>query len=86
VPGTDPNEVAANRQKLHPTPSWQFMFPGEGAFDTTGYLQAIGTEHFRSFGIEIFSVELDKLAAVEAGRRAGQALRDVAQSVGLELC
>jgi len=61
------------------------MFPGEGAFDTTGYLRAIGPEHFRSFGIEIFSVELDKLPAVEAGRRAGQALREVAQSVGLAL-
>jgi sugar phosphate isomerase/epimerase len=59
------------------------MFPGEGAFDTTGYLQAIGPDHFRSLGVEIFSVELDKIAAVEAGRRAGQALRDVAKSVGI---
>jgi sugar phosphate isomerase/epimerase len=61
------------------------MFPGEGAFDTVGYLRAIGPEHIRSFGVEIFSVELDQVAAVEAGRRAGQALRDVAQSVGLAL-
>jgi hypothetical protein len=61
------------------------MFPGEGAFDTIGYLQAIGPEHIRSFGVEIFSAKLDKVAAVEAGRRAGQALRDVAQSVGLAL-
>jgi hypothetical protein len=61
------------------------MFPGEGAFDTTGYLQAIGPEHIRSLGVEIFSAELDKTAAAEAGRRAGQALRDVAQSVGLTL-
>jgi len=61
------------------------MFPGEGVFDTIGYLQAIGPEHIRSFGVEIFSAELDKVAAVEAGRRAGQALRDVAQSVGLAL-
>jgi sugar phosphate isomerase/epimerase len=61
------------------------MFPGEGAFDTIGYLQAIGPEHIRSFGVEIFSAELDKIAAVEAGRRAGQALRDVAQSAGIAL-
>jgi 4-hydroxyphenylpyruvate dioxygenase len=61
------------------------MFPGEGAFDVNGYLRAIGPEHVRSFGVEIFSAELDKLASVEAGRRAGQALRDVAQSVGLAL-
>jgi sugar phosphate isomerase/epimerase len=61
------------------------MFPGEGAFDTTGYLQAIGPEHIRSFGVEIFSAELDQVPAVEAGRRAGQALRDVAQLVGLAL-
>jgi sugar phosphate isomerase/epimerase len=61
------------------------MFPGEGAFDTTGYLRAIGPEHIRSFGVEIFSAELDRVPAVEAGRRAGQALRDVAQSVGLAL-
>lgn len=59
------------------------MFPGEGAFDTTGYLRAIGPEHFRSFGVEIFSAELDTMAAIEAGRRAGQALRDVARSAGI---
>jgi sugar phosphate isomerase/epimerase len=61
------------------------MFPGDGAFDITGYLQAIGPEHFCSFGVEIFSLELDKMPAVEAGRRAGQALRDVAQSVSIAL-
>jgi 4-hydroxyphenylpyruvate dioxygenase len=60
------------------------MFPGDGAFDVTGYLQAIGPEHIRSIGVEIFSAELDKMAAVEAGRRAGEALRNLAQSVGIE--
>jgi 4-hydroxyphenylpyruvate dioxygenase len=61
------------------------MFPGEGAFDVDGYLRAIGVEHIRSLGVEIFSAGLDKLSAVEAGRRAGQSLRDVARSVGLVL-
>jgi 4-hydroxyphenylpyruvate dioxygenase len=61
------------------------MFPGEGSFDVSGYLTAIGPRHFGSFGIEIFSLELDRVPAVEAGRRAGAALRSVAASVGLAL-
>ena len=61
------------------------MFPGEGAFDTIGYLEAIGPGHVRSLGVEIFSLELDKLPAVEAGRRAGRSLREVAATVGLAL-
>jgi sugar phosphate isomerase/epimerase len=61
------------------------MFPGEGAFDTIGYLEAIGPGRFRSLGVEIFSLELDRLPAVEAGRRAGQSLREVAATIGLAL-
>jgi sugar phosphate isomerase/epimerase len=61
------------------------MFPGEGSFDLTGYLTAIGPRNFGSFGVEIFSLELDRMPAVEAGRRAGQAMRDVAALVGLDL-
>jgi sugar phosphate isomerase/epimerase len=61
------------------------MFPGDGAFDLTGYLQTIGPGHIRSIGVEIFSAALDALPAVEAGRRAGAALRAVAATVGIDL-
>jgi sugar phosphate isomerase/epimerase len=61
------------------------MFPGEGSFDVTGYLTAIGPPHFGSFGVEIFSLKLDRMPAAEAGRRAGEAIRTVAASVGLDL-
>jgi sugar phosphate isomerase/epimerase len=61
------------------------MFPGEGSFDVTGYLTTIGPRNFGSFGVEIFSLELDRMPAVEAGRRAGRAMRDVAALVGLDL-
>jgi sugar phosphate isomerase/epimerase len=61
------------------------MFPGDGDFNVTGYLQAIGPGHLRSIGVEIFSAALDTLPAVEAGRRSGDALRDVAQAVGIDL-
>lgn len=61
------------------------LFPGEGSFDLTGYLQEIGPDHIRSLGVEIFSSALDTLPAVEAGRRAGDALRAVAATVGIDL-
>jgi sugar phosphate isomerase/epimerase len=61
------------------------MFPGDGDFDLTGYLQAIGTGHIRSIGVEIFAAALDAMPAVEAGRRAGQALRAVAATAGIDL-
>ena len=61
------------------------MFPGDGDFDLTGYLEAIGTGHIRSIGVEIFSAALDEMPAVEAGRRAGEALRAVAAAVGIDL-
>jgi len=61
------------------------MFPGDGSFDLAGYLQAIGTAHIRSIGVEIFSAALDQMPAVEIGRRAGQALREVATANGIDL-
>jgi sugar phosphate isomerase/epimerase len=61
------------------------MFPGDGDFDLTGYLEAIGPAHMRSFGVEIFSAALDAMPAVEAGRRAGDALRAVAATIGIDL-
>jgi sugar phosphate isomerase/epimerase len=61
------------------------MFPGDGAFDLTGYLQAIGPAPVRSIGVEIFSAALDAMPAAEAGRRAGDALRAVAAAAGLDL-
>jgi hypothetical protein len=57
--------------------------PPNGASDSTGYLQGIGPGHIRPIGVETFSAELDKMAAAEASRRAGQALRNVAQPVGM---
>jgi sugar phosphate isomerase/epimerase len=61
------------------------MFPGEGSFDVPGYLKAIGPAHIRSIGVEIFSLELDRMPAAEAGRRAGQALRAVSAAAGIGL-
>lgn len=61
------------------------MFPGDGDFDLTGYLRAIGPSHIRSIGVEIFSAALDAMPAVEAGRRAGQTLRTVAAAAGIDL-
>jgi sugar phosphate isomerase/epimerase len=61
------------------------LFPGDGDFNVTGYLQAIGPGHLRSIGVEIFSAALDALPAAEAGRRSGDALRAVAETVGIDL-
>jgi sugar phosphate isomerase/epimerase len=54
------------------------LLPGDGAIDLVGNIQAwdsIGTT--APVGVEIFSLELDKLPPKEAARRAAEATRQV---------
>ena len=61
------------------------MLMSVSTISTGEHSSLVMTPSNRCAAVEIFSTELDKMAAVEAGRRAGQALRNVAQSVGIEL-
>jgi sugar phosphate isomerase/epimerase len=51
--------------------------PGEGEFPIPRQLSTLcGKGSIEAIGVEVFSIELDKLSAVEAGTLCGRALRD----------
>jgi sugar phosphate isomerase/epimerase len=59
--------------------------PGDGAFDLTGYLSALGQAGCRApLGVEIFSDELHALGAQSAARRAAVATRRLCDRVRRE--
>jgi len=54
------------------------LLPGAGDFDLAGYLGALeGIGAVAPVGVEVFSDDLHRLGAVEAGRRAAEATRAV---------
>jgi sugar phosphate isomerase/epimerase len=62
------------------------LLPGEGDIPLAEILRALRATGTRApLGVEVFSVELDKLPPVEVGRRAGAAVRRVLALVALVL-